>query len=124
MKKMFFVCVTILFMGISARTGMACHVYFDPEKFEQPQTVGTIVTVTAIVEKEHRNCPLKDNDVTVTLSEQAEIVKESGWEAQGRKNIVNTFEIKILQAGTITLHVQRECQKKGISEASLEFIAE
>lgn len=119
-KLLMFLIVGVII--ISAGESFACHITFDPEQIENAQ-VGAVVTVEAIVTKEHGRCVLEDTDVQVELSDNIKIVSETGWQTEGSKEIHNTFEIQILAEGDTMLRVFRDCSKKGISEGMLIFQA-
>ena len=105
---------------IAANESFACHITFESDQLKNAQ-VGEVIKVEAIVTKEHRRCELADDDVQVELSDNIKIVNETGWEAVGRNEIHNTFEIQILSEGETSFRVFRECSKKGVSEGVLEF---
>lgn len=119
MKKLVMLFIVGL-ITIGAGESFACHITFDPGQVENVQ-IGEVVTVEAIVTKDHRRCVLEDNDVQVELSDNIKIVSETGWQTAGSQEIHNTFEIQILSEGDTLLRVFRDCSKKGISEGRLTF---
>lgn len=122
MKKISVIGLLLCVMGLLPNVSSACQVNFSPERFET-LSVNDIISVEVMLTKEHRQCPLSDDDVTVELSPKAKIVEQTGWKARGSKKVVNTFTIKILEAGSSTFRITRDCQKKGISEATLTLEA-
>jgi hypothetical protein len=119
MKKLLMLSIVVVIL-LSAGTSFACHINFNPAQLENVN-IGESVTVEAIVIKEHRKCELADDDVQVTLSANARIISQTGWEKVGANELHNTFEIQILNEGETTLRVFRECSKKGLSEGILTF---
>lgn len=116
--------IIVLIIGVSvlfAAQSFACHIEFDTANL-QSVAVGDIVTIEAVVIKEHRRCVLPDDEVNVELSDNLKIVNESGWQTVGDE-IHNTLQIQVLSAGESRLRVFRECSKKGISEGTFEFWA-
>lgn len=119
MKRLLMITVALVIV-IAASESFACHITFESDPLKDAQ-VGEVITVEAIVTKEHRRCELADDDVQVELSDNIKIVSETGWEKVGSNEIHNTFEIQILSGGETSLRVFRECSKKGVSEGILEF---
>lgn len=119
MKKLLMVLIAVVIV-MSAVDSFACHINFNPTNFETAK-VGDIITIEAVVVKEHRNCVLEDTDVQVELSDNIKILSETGWTAVGKTEIHNTLEIEILSEGEAFLRVFRECSKKGVSEEFLKF---
>lgn len=120
MKKLL-LSLAALVMMLSAAESFACHISFNSTTLETAK-VGDVITVEAIIVKEHRRCELADTDVHVELSEHLKILNETGWKAQGNE-IRNTFQIKVLTEGDVIFRVFRECSKKGISEGTFIFHA-
>lgn len=121
MKNLLMVLIVAALVSVAGQS-LACHISFETDDLEQAK-VGETVTVEAIVHLEHRRCELEDDDVDVELSDNAQIVSDTGWERVGRSDIHNTLTIEILAAGDTNLRVFRECTKKGISEGVLQFQA-
>ena len=119
MKKIL-ITVIALFVVFTAGQSFACHITFAPEKLATAK-VGETITIEAIITQEHRRCVLEDDEVSIELSENAKILKETGWERVDSRTLHNTLEIQIQQAGETSLRVFRECSKKGISEGTFEF---
>jgi hypothetical protein len=115
---MFVIGLSLMF----AAESFACHIEFETESLQQAN-VGEVITVEAIVVKEHRKCVLEDTDVQVELSDNLKIVHETGWQTVGSKEIHNTLQIEVVSEGNSIVRVFRECSKKGISEGTFEFLA-
>ncbi|MBN2797642.1 MAG: hypothetical protein JXX28_00695 [Deltaproteobacteria bacterium] len=71
--------------------------------------------ITAKVEWEHRNCELDDDDVNIDYTGLKQI-SATGWEEESRGIFINHLVVELTGATDGTIHVWRECTKKGVSE--------
>jgi hypothetical protein len=109
---------TIIFL--SAGQTFACHISFDAPA-PKDLKVGDVITIEAIVEKEHRRCVLPDNEVFLELSESLKLLDDTGWHAEGGMEIRNTLILEVVAESETTVRVFRECSKKGVSEGILSL---
>lgn len=114
--KIFAFLVTVLMSMVLYTTANACEITFEPKTVK----VGADGkgTFTGIIKWEHRKCPLADDDVNID-EKGAKVLEQSGWKKVKRGLYKNEFKVQ-LTADKGTLRVWRECDKKGISEGTLE----
>lgn len=100
---------------LPAGSALACEITFEPVQVH-PDDSGAFMVI-AVVEWEHRNCELDDDDVNIDYG-GIEEVSNTGWVKVGRGRYENEIEARLLTDNG-TIRVWRDCNKKGLSEGVL-----
>ncbi len=99
---------------ITPAQALACIISFEPEAVTAAADGKARVAV--VIEWEHRNCELDDDEVNIDYEGVTELAS-SGWVKVGRGLFENTLEVQI-SGDSGSIRVWRDCSKKGVSEAS------
>lgn len=107
-------------LTVSANLAQPCEIHFSPEKMTAVQGIKTKVTVSVVLE--HRNCKIP-MEQTVIEGKGLTILQIGHW----ARTKADTYSVEItfiLNGPKGEIRVSRECNKKGLSEGILKFVAQ
>lgn len=107
--------VAILLFALLPGQALACIISFKPTTVTSGADGKARVVV--VIEWEHRNCELDDDEVNVDLVGLKKLAS-TGWVKVRSGLFENTIDLQLTgESGNV--RVWRECSKKGLSEASV-----